>query len=82
MLEHLVATNNFENLLTKELENNKRQAGALASQRDNNNNRWETFAKHGVSIIRGNSHALKPITKEVTFNQDAYRKALASAQGR
>ena len=81
MLEHLVATNNFENLLTKELENNKRQAGALASQRDNNNNRRETF-KARVSIIRGNSHALKPITKEVTFNQDAYRKALASAQGR
>ncbi len=79
MLEHLVSTNKFEDLLTKQLENNRRQTNAVAAQRENNNNRRQNFQAR-VAMLRGNSYSMKPVHREVTFNQDAYRSALAASQ--
>jgi len=82
MLEHLVASNNFEDLLTKQLENNKRTTNAAAIEKENNNNRRNNFEARIATIRPGysGSRVGPQITKD-SFNKDSFRLAQQFQQG-
>ena len=52
MLEHLVATNKFEDLLTKQLEGVRRQESSLEAQQEAHNNRRQNFEQRRAAILQ------------------------------
>ena len=72
MLEHLVSSNNAEAVVTKTLDDNKRQLNASAARRETNNARKEHFQ----SRIQGFSGSrLNPPIKNMTINGMAQQQS-------